>query len=844
MARGRLRVLLGAAPGVGKTYAMLETGHTLLGEGADVVVGYLEDHGRAATRARAEGLEVVPRRPVRHRGRLLEEMDLEAVLARAPEVALVDELAHTNAPGSRHAKRWQDVEDLLAAGIDVVTTVNIQHLESLNDAVTAVTGVVQRETLPDRVVRSAAEVELVDLTPEALRRRLEQGLVYRPARADEALRRYFRPGNLAALRELALLWLADRVGEGLDRYRADHGIEGTWPTRDRVVVAVSGGPEGRTLIRRGARIVGKGAGGVLHVVYVVAVDGLTSAPVASVDELRRLTEELGGSFHIVTAADPAEGVLAFSRAVNAAQVVVGSSRRPWWRRVVSGGACDAIIAGSGEMDVHVVTHDLAGRGAPVRPGPPLAPRRVLLGWVLALCLPVLVTPALLSLPEGRGLPLVVLVHLLATVVVAMVGGVWPAVASALLGSLLVNWFHTPPLREFTIADPVNVLALVVYVAIAGLVSAMVHRSARRAATAEAAETEVRAMLDMTPILLGAQDQLASLLDRAVELAGVRAAALVHVPAEGGEPTVVASTPGTTEAVLHPEDAGSAVEVRPVGAEHRLALEADGPLAAPQHRLLAALAVHAEAVLEQRVLREEARATEELARDNRARRVLLSAVSHDLRSPLAAIKAASGSLRSHELELAPEDREELQQVIEESSDRLGALVDNLLDSSRLQFGAVAATCVPVHLGDVVGALPPSPAGRDAVRTELAPDATTVLADAGLLERVLGNLVDNALRHQPGDGQVVLVSRRVVAEDGSPAVEVAVVDRGPGVDAAVRERMFEPFQRVGDVPDGEGVGLGLSVARGFAEEMRGTLTARDTPGGGLTMVLTLPAPEEVR
>ena len=321
----------GAAPGVGKTVAMLDEGRRRHARGTDVVVGLVETHGREHTAEMVDGLEVVPRARLEHRGVALEDMDLDALLARRPAVALVDELAHTNVPGSRHEKRWQDIDELLDAGIDVISTVNIQHLESLNDVVESITGVVQRETVPDDVVRRADQIELVDMSPEALRRRMAHGNIYKAEKVDAALANYFRVGNLSALRELALLWLADRVEEGLGRYRADHGIDSSWPTRERVVVALSGGPEGETLLRRGARIASRGAGGELLAVHVARSDGLSGPPLPALATLRRLTDELGGSWHTVTGDDPAEAILDVARGVNASQVVIGSTRRPRWR---------------------------------------------------------------------------------------------------------------------------------------------------------------------------------------------------------------------------------------------------------------------------------------------------------------------------------------------------------------------------------------------------------------------------------------------------------------------------------------------------------------------------------
>ncbi|MFB4194124.1 universal stress protein [Streptomyces carpaticus] len=364
MARGTLRVFLGAAPGVGKTYDMLADGRRRAALGGDVVIGFMEDHGREPTRRMAEGLEIVPRRELTHRGVTFTELDLDAVLARRPEVALVDELAHTNVPGSRHEKRWQDIGELLDAGIHVVSTLNIQHLESLNEVVAHITGVTQRETVPDEVVRRADQIELVDLSAQALRRRMEYGDIYPPPRAREALTHYFREGNLTALRELALLWVADRVEEALQRYRGERGIRAPWATRERVLVALSGGPEGMTLIRRGHRIAARGAGGEFLALHVRRDDGLAGAPSAELERQRALTERLGGTFELVTADDVAAAVVEFARGVNATQIVIGASRRGRMKSLVAGkGVGTAIVEESGEyIDVYVVTHEEAAHG--------------------------------------------------------------------------------------------------------------------------------------------------------------------------------------------------------------------------------------------------------------------------------------------------------------------------------------------------------------------------------------------------------------------------------------------------------------------------------------------------
>ncbi|TGB03336.1 DUF4118 domain-containing protein, partial [Streptomyces palmae] len=447
MARGKLRIYLGAAPGVGKTYAMLSEGHRRRERGTDLVIGFVEHHGRPRTEVMLHGLEEVPRREVAYRGTTFTEMDLDAVLRRRPAVVLVDELAHTNVPGSRHTKRWQDIEEILQAGIDVVATVNIQHLESLGDVVESITGVRQQETVPDEVVRRADQIELVDMSPQALRRRMAHGNIYAPDKVDAALSNYFRPGNLTALRELALLWTADRVDEYLQQYRAEHSVSRIWNARERIVVGLTGGPEGRTLIRRAARMAAKGSGGEILAVYIARSDGLTSASPKELAAQRTLVEDLGGTFHHVIGEDIPQSLLEFARGVNATQIVLGSSRRKTWQYVFGPGVGATVARDSGpDLDVHIVTHEAVarGRGLPVARGARLGRSRIAAGWVSGVLGPLLLTLGLTDMATGPGLANDVLLFLFLTVVAALLGGLLPALASAAVGSLLLNYFFTPP----------------------------------------------------------------------------------------------------------------------------------------------------------------------------------------------------------------------------------------------------------------------------------------------------------------------------------------------------------------------------------------------------------------
>ncbi len=514
MARGRLRVMLGAAPGVGKTYAMLEEGRRLGGEGLDVVVAVVETHGRAATSALLEGLEVVARSSYEHRGVILDELDVDAVLARAPKLALVDELAHTNAPGSRNAKRWQDVDELLDAGIDVISTVNVQHIESLNDVVRQITGVVQRETIPDAVLRRASQVELVDVAPQALRDRLSSGLVYPEARVDAALSNYFRLGNLTALRELALLWLADEVDSALKAYRTEQGIDSTWSARERVVVALTGGREGETLIRRAARIVQRSSGGELFAVHVASSDGLVDSDPSVLLAQRELVESFGGTFHQVVAEQIPKALVSFARSVDATQLVIGVSRRSRLASFLTGpGTAATVIRASGDIDVHVVSHAEAGSRKLPALGGALSLKRRIVGFVVALLGLPLLTIALAPLRSEELEPVEVLTFQLFVVVVAVIGGIWPAVLAAVSAGLLLDYFFVDPLFTVTIADPLHLLTLVIFVIVAVLVSVVVDQSSRRSRAAARAAAEAETLSFIASGVLGGGDPLASLVDR-------------------------------------------------------------------------------------------------------------------------------------------------------------------------------------------------------------------------------------------------------------------------------------------------------------------------------------------
>ncbi|WP_120495071.1 ATP-binding protein [Microbacterium phyllosphaerae] len=827
--RGRLRVLLGAAPGVGKSFEMLVEGRRLLDEGRDVVIAIVETHERAATAAQTIGIPEVPRRTDLHRGVPLSEMDLDAVLARRPEIALVDELAHTNTPGSQNPKRWQDVDVLLDAGIDVVTTVNVQHIESLNAVVEKITGIAQQETIPDAVVRAADEIEVVDLAPQTLRDRLSAGLVYPAERIDAALSNYFRLGNLTALRELALLWLADEVDSALRSYRADHGIEGTWQARERVVVALTGGPEGETLLRRGARIAARSAGGELLAVHVAAQDGLRDETPGALAAQRSLVESLGGSFHQIIGDDIPETLVEFAQGADATQLVIGVSRRGRLAAALTGpGIGSEVIRRSGDIDVHIVTHAAAGGrvALPRITGGALGWRRQVLGFAVALVFGPLLSWAMFAFRSPESITVEVLAFQLLVVIVALVGGLRPAVFAAVLSGITLDFLFVAPLFTITIAHPLHVLALALYVTIAILVSIIVDQAARRARTAQRAAAEAELLAAVAGNVLRGDNAVLALVSRTREAFGLTGVRLLsadgEVLASDGEPV--------------PDGRATTITVGSGPAPAVLELHGE-PLDTPARRLLDAIVAQLAAAIEHTDLRATAREVAALAETDQVRSALLSAVSHDLRRPLASAVAAIGGLRGAH-SLSASDREELLATADESLATLSSLVTDLLDVSRVQAGVLAVSTMRLDVaGPVLAAVDELGLGPSDVELALDAELPAVSADPVLLQRVLVNVIANAYRHSPA-GSRVIVSTSTIGDHA----EIRIIDRGAGVPAEKRDEIFQPFQRLGDTDNTTGLGLGLALSRGFAEGMGGTLTPEDTPGGGLTMVISLPLAAE--
>jgi two-component system sensor histidine kinase KdpD len=817
-------VYLGAAPGVGKTYAMLEEGHRLRATGRDVVIAFVELHARADTELMIGDLETIPRKRVEYRGATLEEMDLDAVLRRAPEVALVDELAHTNVPGSANPKRWQDAETLLAAGIDVLSTLNIHHLESLNDVVHEITDIAQQETIPDAVVRRADEIELVDLTQEGIRERMASGKIYPAERIDAALGNYFRPGNLGALRELALSWTADRVDEAVTRYRSVHGIEQSWETKERVVVAIAGATGGDDIIRRSARLAMRSRADLLGV-FVRPSDDLTAETSTALAGQVDLLQSLGGRYHEVVGDDVATSLIDFAKAENATQLVLGASRRSRWQELMFGSPVARVVRKAGDIDVHVISYEGA-RSRPTRRRPTrrvLSPVRHATAWSLALLGPPLITWALSSWFDAP-LHNVLLMYLLAAVGVGVVGGALPAAVTAVLGFFLANWYFTPPVSSWTINSADNLFSLFAFLFVSLAVGLLVGMSSRRAAEARRARAQAEALAaTAAPDHPSFGTDELGLVRRIRETFGLEAVSVLRRDGEGWE---TLAWDGTTVLDM-PEKGTELIDL--IGGT--VLVLRDGKLSSDDRLVLRAFAAQIAQAIEREELEREAGSAEAMAETERLRTALLGAVSHDLRTPLATIKASVTSLLETEVAWTPEQISSFLRTILEETERLNRLVGRLLDASRIQAGAVHVLFRPVGLEEVVAAaLAGLGTGRDRVLVDIPETLPQIQTDPALLERVVANLIDNALVWSPTSETV-----RVSAGEIARRIDLHISDRGPGIPPDSRETVFQPFQRLGDSASNEGVGLGLAVSRGLLEAMGNELMIEDTPGGGSTMVI---------
>lgn len=848
--RGTLKIYLGAAPGVGKTVAMLNEAHELVKRGRDVVVGLVEDHDREFTKQRTAGLEVLKRVKGVGKG----ELDVQAVLDRNPEIVLVDEFAHSNPTGSKNPKRWGDVNDILAAGIDVISTVNIQHVESLNDVVGRITGITQKETVPDAVVRAADTIELVDLSPEFLRTRLSDGLIYRPERIGPALGGYFRLGNLTALRELALLWLADQVEDALELYREQQSITDTWETRERVVVAVEREQAAEPLIRRGRRVASKSSAELI-VVHVVTGDAFLSSSASFLRRLRELSQDMGAKLHQITGDSVPDSLLEFARSVNATQLVLGTSPRHRYARIIEESVTETVLRRSGPIDCHIVnlppktSAKLSQRIANFLRIPGKSPswfHRVM-AWLTAVALPALSTFILIGVDtQTRETGTVGAFYFAVILVVSLIAGIWPAILSALLSAMAMNWFFTDPLHTFDIAQPANLVVLIVMVATALAVAMLVQRAkvARVKARQATREADLLAIFSRTALRMNSPQ---SLVEKTRE---VFSAVDITVESAEGVPLVSAVNPHAVEfAGTSPEtppadngntDTSSCHEtiVESTDGSIRMNVRTRHPLA-QDRTIIAVIADHIAGLYHQQELIAEAGRAEAVAAADDLRRALLASVSHDLRTPLATAKLSVSSLRSTEVTFSPEQKNELMEGLEESIEQLNVLVANLLDSSRLASGVVEARKDTVEVGETVHRAvascsfgkPPGTLKRVQVGRSL--DGAQCIGDAPLLERALANIIDNALRYSQGSDVVI------EAVHNGHDLSISIADSGPGIPEDFRTKIFKPFQRLGDSDNDNGVGLGMSVAKGFIAAMHGSIDVASGSNGGTTVVVTMPA-----
>jgi two-component system sensor histidine kinase KdpD len=805
---------------------MLDEGRRRLMRGTDVVVGAVTVDGRVSIQDLLRELPVSGCSDTGGDTSRDVELDVEALLDRRPELALVDDMAHTCGHGRQ---RWQDIERLLDSGIDVITTVSVTNLDSLADVVSAITGSLAEDTVPDAVVRRADQVELVDMTPEALRRRLAHGHVYPAERVDAALANLFRPENLGALRQLALLWVADRVDEQLRERSTDTG-----DVRERVVVALTG-VGGDRLVRRAARIAGR-VGGQLIGVHVVR-EG--RPPGADLEAQRRVIVEAGGSYREILGNDVAEALRGFVRVEQATQLVVGATRPGSGRRRRSGSVVDSLVGNIGTVDVHVVATDAALATSPVarlhRPGP-VSERSRWWAWLLCIAGLPLLTALLSKVHDQVSVGSALLLDLCIVLAVATLGGLIPGLVASVFAFALTNWFLTPPLHTLTVGDDENVVALTVFVVVTVVVSVLVDRVARRTGEALRARSGAGALARSSATLVGAHDPLPELVEQLRTTFGLRAVSVLERSDHGwwplhtvGEPELLEPTAGTSFPL---SDDGSVL----------LVLSTD-VLGYDELEVLRAFADQLSVAVQGRRLRAEAESAELLVEANALRSALLQAVSHDFRTPLATIKASATGMLQTEVEFTEADRRALLTEIDEAADRLGRMVRDLLDMSRIQAGAVELALVPVALEEVVAAaLSGLPHGGGTVTVTVADDLPLVHADAALLERVCANLISNALIWSPAGVPVTVAAGTVEAGTTGASVDLRIIDRGPGVPLAERDRMFTPFQRFGDRSHDAGVGLGLAIARGFIDAMGAELQVDDTPGGGLTMSIRLAVARE--
>ncbi len=863
--RAKLKIFFGASAGVGKTYAMLVEAHERRRAGVDVVVGVAETHGRTETGALLEGLEVLTPRAIEYRGATLREFDLDAALARRPGLLLLDELAHTNAPGSRHAKRWLDAEELLDAGIDVYTTLNVQHVERLYDVVAQITGVAVREIVPDSILERADEIELVDLPPDDLLQRLREGKVYMPELAGRAMENFFRKGNLIALRELALRVTAERVDQQMESYRRDHAIRDTWAVGGRILVGLGEPVAGLRLIRAARRMAERLQAEWLVVhVETPGEFGPSDATRDHIVDLMGYAEELGAETAMLSGPRVADQLLAYARERNASRILVGKPTRPRWLSAIRGSLVDTLVRGSGDIDVHIVSGEADEeedrRTLATRADVPSL-RASNYAWsaaavaaanVLAWLVHAYVTPANL-----------VMIYLLGVMAVAARLGRGPAILASVLSVATFDFFFVPPYLAFRVSDTQYILTFAVMLAVALVISTMASRLRQQAEAARQRERRAAALYRLSRELSGlrgVQELLEAAVRRVADHVGGRAVALMP---DGSGKVALAAGDGSLLGAGghdlgvaqwcfdHGQAAGLGTPTLPAAAAlfvplrgSRAAVGVLGVVPTPsrraltrdQLRLVEAFGDQVALSVERAQLAEQAERAHVLIESERMRSTLLSSVSHDLRTPLSVSTGAASSLLAGGAPLPAATREELIETIAEEAQRLNRLVGNLLDMTRLESGAMPVKKDWHSLEEVVGAalarLEPRLQGRE-LSVRLPPGTPLVQVDDVLVEQVIFNLVENAVKYTPPASPI-----QITATVGDGALRIEVADRGPGLPAGEEENVFEKFVRVRREGDPSGVGLGLSICRSIVAAHGGRIHAANREGGGAVFVLTLP------
>lgn len=873
---GKLKIFMGAAPGVGKTYEMLQQARARKKDGYDIVVGVVETHGRKETEALLDGLEGVPRRRIEYKGQRLEEMDLDAIIARRPQFVLVDELAHTNVPGSRHPKRYLDVEELLNCGINVYTTVNIQHIESLNDVVAQITGVRVRETVPDAILDRADGIELVDITPDDLLQRLREGKVYVPKQAERALEHFFSPANLTALRELALRRTAERVDEQLLTEMQARAIPGPWAAGERLLVCVSEDPRAAGLVRYTKRLADR-----LHApwtaLYVETRRSLqlTEEERDRIADTLRLAQALGGEPITIPGGDRriADDVIAFAQANNITQVIIGKSARSAWFELLNGSVVRDLVRRSGNISVHVIAGEAleketipkktvraAKRPEPFNPRPYIF---ALLGVGVAVGVSELLWPWI-------GLPNTDLVFLTVIVGIAVRFGLGPSLLASAASALCYNFFFTEPYYTFSIADPRNVIAIVFFTVVAVIVSNVAARARTLAVTAMARARTTEQLYVFSRKLAGVGTLDDVLWASAYQTASMLKLRVVLLLPENGSISVQAGYPpedaldeadlaAATWAWEHDRPAGRGSDTLPGakrlflpmrtgrGAIGVVGIDSDkpGPLLTPdQRRLLDALIDQAALAIERVYLVDDLDRAKRRVEADRLRSALLTSISHDLKTPLAAIIGAAGTLKSFSNELNDQGKIDLISTVIDESERLNRFIANLLDMTKLEAGSIKPNTARHDIGEIVGSVLERAGkilARHNVEVETPADLPMLDLDPVLFEQALFNLLDNAAKYAPPETTI-----RIESWQEGDTVSLQVTDEGSGIPPEEIDRIFEKFHRAQKEDQVRaGTGLGLAIARGFIEAMGGSINAAnrsDRPGAVFTIAMPVPKPAE--